>query len=65
MLTAGQVVVRPVQFCAGVGGVTPAALHTVLLGNSASAGHSAAVPLHSSAASHSAAAALQSVLLGW
>jgi hypothetical protein len=63
LLTAGQVVVLPLQFCAGVGGLTPAALHTVLLGSSTSAGQSAAVPLHSSAASQSPAAVLQTVLL--
>jgi hypothetical protein len=60
----GQVVLLPVQFCAGTGGLTLAALHTVLLGCSASAGHSAVVPLHCSAASQSPAAVLQTVPLG-
>jgi hypothetical protein len=59
-----HVVELPVQFCAGVGGVMLAALHTVVLGCRASAGHSAAVPLHCSAASQSPAAVLQTVVLG-
>lgn len=60
---AGQVVLLPVQFCAGIGGLTLAALHTKLLGSSTSAGHSVDVPLHSSGASHAPAAALQISLL--
>lgn len=60
---AGQVVLLPVQFCAGIGGLTLAALHTKLLGCSTSTGQSADVPLHSSGASHAPAAALQVSLL--